>query len=215
MKKEPPFFDGTYWDFCIRTAPDCFHIFQDGAADIDFDRLNEKIDESQPTEVPYAKSVECISLNIVYTILRNIFPADIPTENIVRLENDELQRLRTSRLFIEEPPGKYDSFVKRPYYRMRGKPVTKEQAFDVIRKSDASIVLNSRPSEEFINSTHFTNTRMEKSPFSMRFRWMHPNGIVGINYWFTYKWPEFLELLDDLLQYQSAFPFLDFTAAIT
>jgi hypothetical protein len=30
----------------------------------------------------------------------------------------------------------YDGNVRRPYYRMRGKPVTKEQAFELIRRTD-------------------------------------------------------------------------------
>lgn len=31
---------------------------------------------------------------------------------------------------------KYSGLARRPYYRMRGKSVTKEQAFDIIRRTD-------------------------------------------------------------------------------
>ncbi|MDE7274907.1 MAG: hypothetical protein K2N95_18005 [Lachnospiraceae bacterium] len=35
------------------------------------------------------------------------------------------------------PDGlEYDGSVRRPYYRMRGKPVTEEQAFELIRRTD-------------------------------------------------------------------------------
>lgn len=207
-------FDGTYWDFCIRTAPDCFHIFPDREVDVDFDKLNEKRDKFRWKGIGYSKCVNYISLEVVYTILRNIFPADILTEYVVRLEKDELQRLRVSRLFIEETPTEFNSYTRRPYYRMRGKSVTEEQAFDVIRKTDHYITWNFRYSNRLEKCIHFDNEWLRDSPFLTRFGWMHPDGIAGIN-WHTNKYPTFLELLAELMEYQSFFPFLDFTVTIT
>ena len=40
-------------------------------------------------------------------------------------------------LFIDEDMDEYDSIARRPYYRLRGKPVSKEQAFEVIRRTDS------------------------------------------------------------------------------
>lgn len=33
MDSKAPFFDGTYWDYCLHVAPDCFHVFPDGMVD--------------------------------------------------------------------------------------------------------------------------------------------------------------------------------------
>lgn len=214
MTKYNAFFEGTYWDYCIRTIPDCFHIFPDGEVDVDFDKLNEKRDIFRWDVIGSAECAESTSLEIVHTILKNVLFAGIWPEYIVRLEKGELERLRTHRLVMDEAPNEFDSSVRRPYYRMRGKPVTEEQAFDVIRKTDMHIGFNlpRSHSHQLVHSCHFKNWWFD--PGHVRYGWIHPNGMVGINS-ITDKYPTFLELLSELLDYQKAFPFLDFAAAIT
>lgn len=218
-EKAMPFFDGSYWDYCIRTASDCFYIFSDGAVDVDFDKLNEKRRLFCQGRVGYSRSNGHIALEIVSAILENTLPADIVTQYTVRLERGELERLRTCRLILDEAPDKFDSLVKYPYYRMRGKPVTENQAIEVIRKTDFYIhsqFFQSRSchASELVSSYHFRNCWFNPQHYSAHYGWVHPNGTVGINS-VTGKWPTFLELLEELLGYQKAFPFLDFVAAFT
>lgn len=58
------------------------------------------------------------------------------------------------------PDGlEYDGSVRKSYYRMRGKPVTEEQAFELIRRTDnffAGIEEICR-SDDFVSSVNFDN----------------------------------------------------------
>lgn len=152
-----------------------------------------------------------VCLETVYLLLENAL-----TECTVRLESDELERLRTCRLVMDEVPEKFDAFVRWPYYRMRGKPVTEEQEFEVIRRTERCVCplfYNSHP-YEVVSNCHFKNWWLDPHRFPAHCGWVHPNGIVGINN-ITAQKPNFLELLTELLGYQKAFPALDFKAAIT
>lgn len=196
VRRKRPFFDGTYWEYCIRTAPDCFHIFPNGTVDVDFDLLNEKIGMFLRKDTGPEWRAEHTSLEAVSVILENVLPCDIWAKYTVRLEDEELERLRNCRLVLEEAPDKFDSFDKYPYYQMRGKPVTENQAFEVIRRTTYS--------------NHFSNNWFERHhPYG----WAHPSGLIGSNGYMR-RYPTFPELLEELLGYQNAFPFLDFAAAI-
>lgn len=219
IMKSTPFFDGTYWDYCTQIAPDCLNAFPDGAVYVDFEKLNEKREAFRWKGIESFKSAGYISLESAYIILENTLPGDFCTEYAIRLEDSELNRLRNCRLVIDETPDEFDSFVRRPYYRMRGKPVTEGQAFEVIRKTDEYISFQfhhsySRYARKLVNACHFRNWWFDPHHFPAHYGWIHPNGIVGIN-GITNKYPTFLELLDELLGYQKVFPFLDFAAAIT
>ncbi len=158
-----------------------------------------------------SRYVEYVCLETVYLLLESAL-----TEYTVRLESDELERLRICRLVMDEVPEKFDAFVRRPYYRMRGKPVTEEQAFEVIRRTERCVCplfYNSHP-YEVVSNCHFKNWWLDPHRFPAHCGWVHPNGIVGINN-ITAQKPNFLELLTELLGYQKAFPALDFKAAIT
>lgn len=218
-RRKGPFFDGTYWEYCVRFAQDCFHIFPDGAVDVDCDLLNKKIGMFFRKGIGPEWRAEQISLEAVSVILKNILPCDIWAEYTIRLEDAELERLRAYRLVLEEAPDEFDSFVRRPYYRMRGRPVTKEQAFEVIRRTDAYLYgymwrTKSCHADGLVSSCHFTNWWFDPHHFPAYYGWAHPSGIIGIN-GITGKYPTMIELLEELLGYQKVFPFLNFAAAIT
>lgn len=197
-RRKRPFFDGTYWEYCIRTAPDCFHIFPNGTVDVDFDLLNEKKAVFFQKGTGPEWRAEHTSVEAVSVILENVLPCDIWAKYTVRLEDAELERLRTCRLVLEEAPDKFDSFDKYPYYQLRGKPVTENQAFEMIQGTSGS--------------NHFSNYWLEhRHPYP--YGWVHPVGLIGINS-NMHKYPTFPELMDDLLRFQRDFPFLDFAAAI-
>lgn len=112
----------------------------------------------------------------------------------------------------------WKSDVKYPYYRMRGKRVTEEQAFEVIRRCDDFFsghplsFHNKYP--ECINLFHFYIEWFNLQHCSGGFGWMRPNGIVGLNH-NTSRWPETDELLETWTELAKNFPFLDLVIAIT
>lgn len=61
----------------------------------------------------------------------------------------------------------YDGNVRRPYYRMRGKPVTKEQAFELIRRTDNFFagINEIHYSGDFVSAVNFSNHLIHKNHF--------------------------------------------------
>lgn len=106
--------------------------------------------------------------------------------------------------------------ARRPYYQLRGKPVTEEQAFEIIRRTDVIFQMyeiDNYPDsfkEEYIGSFHCSN-----SWFGRPSGWVHPNGIIGINTHIGIKWPETSEFISEWDNYLNAFPFLNLIMAIT
>lgn len=47
-----------------------------------------------------------------------------------------MEKLQDIRVIIDPEVARIDFDVRRPYFRMRGRPVTEEQAFDIIRWTD-------------------------------------------------------------------------------
>lgn len=87
----------------------------------------------------------------------------------------------------------WDSCARRPYYRMRGKPVTKEQAAEIKRQSDF---------------------RSEESNLMNFFDWCREDGFIGGD-GMTQKWPTSFEFLWDMFIIASEFDYLDLFIAIT
>ncbi|MBR0365443.1 MAG: hypothetical protein IJH94_01400 [Clostridia bacterium] len=105
--------------------------------------------------------------------------------------------------------------ARRPYYRMRGKSVTKEQAFEIIRRTDNFFndILSTEP-PDYIGCLNFDNWLIEKNHFPQGYGWIHTDGTVGTNA-ITQKFPkseEFIEEWSDLIK---AFPYLNLVIAIT
>ncbi|GEM_PF-3817594 len=92
----------------------------------------------------------------------------------------------------------WDSSAKRPYYRMRGKPVAPEQAKEIILKGRG------------MSFNNFWNHE-----FSHVWGWCHPDGTIGINAWMTEKFPESVNLLEEFFGLACDFPFLDLCVAVT
>jgi len=207
----------TYWEYCVRSVPDCIHSFPGGEVDVDFNGISEKLELlSRNAENRYRPGMEYVSIAAAQLIFTSIFPSDVPDFGVVRLEPEELERLRTLRIVLDAPPDEFGTVARRPYYRMRGKPVTEEQALEVIRKTDMGLSFSTRSKfeEEPICTLHFKNWWFDKHHYPAEYGWAHPDGTIGINS-ITDKHPTFLELLEVLLDYQKAFPVLDLIAALT
>lgn len=113
--------------------------------------------------------------------------------------------------------GKSITSARKPYYQLRGKPVTEEQAFEIIRRTDCVFdmyKIDNYPDsfkEEYIGSFHCSNSWFNHRPSG----WVHPDGIIGINTHTGIKWPETSEFISEWDSYLNAFPFLNLIIAIT
>lgn len=110
----------------------------------------------------------------------------------------------------------YDGYARRPYYRMRGKPVTQEQAFEIIRRTDSffySVDAVCRH-DDYIGCLNFNNWLISKNHFPKGYGWIHADGTVGAN-GITSKYPTLDEFASELSTLICSFPFLDFVVALT
>lgn len=115
------------------------------------------------------------------------------------------------------PEGfEYDSIVRRPYYRMRGKSVTEEQVFDIIRKTDSFFyeIDKIKQHEDFIGNLNFNNYLIDRNRYPFGHGWVHMDGTIGINDTCT-KYPEIYEFIDECSNMLRSFPYLDLVIAIT
>lgn len=108
-------------------------------------------------------------------------------------------------------------YVRRPYYRMRGVPVTKEQAFDIIRRTDhffGDEIDAIRRHDDFVGSLNFDNWLANRNHFPMGYGWIHVDGTVGGDA-ITQKYPKIEEFVDEWFKKLVAFPYLDLVIALT
>lgn len=125
--------------------------------------------------------------------------------------------------YEEDNLRKWSTYVRRPYYRLIGKPVTEEQALEIIARTDRfwSGVAYWDNKELFNNVADklvYTYTPMNAYWFYNLYPSQHgfvkPNGNIygdGI----TDKYPDVNELVEEFLNLTKAFPYLDFVMAVT
>lgn len=106
--------------------------------------------------------------------------------------------------------------VRRPYYRMRGVPVTREQAFDIIRRTDrffdyVSAVCNHK---DYIGCMNFDNWLIQKNHYPTGYGWIHADGTIGTNAT-TQKYPTVREFIEEWYKLLYAFPYLNLIIAVT
>ena len=110
----------------------------------------------------------------------------------------------------------YNEHIRKPYYRMRGKPVTREQAFDIIRRTDSffyNIDGTDRP-KGYIDSCNFYNSLINRNHYPFGYGWIHVDGTVGVNS-ITGKYPNLQEYIGEWIIKLLAFPYLDLVIAVT
>lgn len=108
------------------------------------------------------------------------------------------------------------SDARRPYYRLRGKDITPEQAFDIISKTDSNFEMDYSESQlkGYLGCLNFTNDMLGVGSNAWSFGWVRPNGRIGLNFHMT-KYPTIEEIVAELYTLLSTFPYLDFVIAIT
>lgn len=103
---------------------------------------------------------------------------------------------------------------RRPYYQMRGKRISEQQAFDIICRTDKMFSRSYCPDfESCICALNFDNDWFFYSGFE-RYGWVHPNGIIGTNS-IMGKYPTVDEFAHEWARYLYNFPYLDLIVGIT
>lgn len=112
------------------------------------------------------------------------------------------------------------SEARRNYCRLRGKPVTPEQALDVIRRTDLLFrrgrfnVINN-DWNDYVGTYNICNDWFGTHPIHNEYYgWMYPDGTVGSNF-ITEKYPAPIEFISEMAWLLKAFPYLDMVLAVT
>ena len=131
-------------------------------------------------------------------------------------EDSDLSVYDDIEIIIDKGMDDYDTCVRRPYYRLRGKPVTEEQAFEIIRRTDDIFDwdIELPACSDYIGTYHLRNFWFNRNHYPSDYGWIHRDGTLGGN-GITDKYPEFDELIFEMLDLIQAFPYLDFVLAIT
>ena len=149
-----------------------------------------------------------------YSLLK--YSVEINGKDVGYIEASVYKELSKYEVVVTKSDDIDVSDVRRPYYRMRGKPVSKEQAFDIIRRSDKffTYVYEIRYNSDFVNCVNFNNWLIEKNHYPYGYGWIHVDGTVGCNA-ITQKYPEIEEFIVEWFEKLMAFPYLDLIIAIT
>ena len=126
-----------------------------------------------------------------------------------------LEKMSKLKEFKEIEKDAYDGFARRPYYQVRGKRVTKEQAFDIIVHESKEVSFKCREVKN--NNPAMTNTyvRLHKvRGYSWIQSFIDPDGGVGLN-GITYKYPEKYEFIEEHMLLASRYPYLEYVAIYT
>lgn len=134
--------------------------------------------------------------------------------------------LRNQKVLFDDGMELWKSVCsKKPYYRLRGKPITPKQAMEIIRRTDLHLEtmqgtanLNHTGKrycgKDFISAINFYNIWLEGEYCLNGFGWCHPDGTIGLNS-ATSKYPNLTEFLIEWLTYAYCFPYLDVVVALT
>lgn len=129
---------------------------------------------------------------------------------------DRYKELLEYEIIVDEEVKDYKAFARRPYYRMRGKRVTEEQALDIIRRVDRFFGFKGDVTEhmDYIGSLNFDNWIFDPNHYPSQYGWVHVDGTIGCN-GITQKYPNIDELIAEWFEKMKAFPYLDLVIAIT
>lgn len=116
------------------------------------------------------------------------------------MDKETRDRLNALEIRFDKETMDWESFVRRPYYRIRGKKITEEQAAEII--------------ENIWNPCYDDYDDENKIALINMNNPVKPDGTAGENRT-TSKWPDINEMIQDALQLKLRFPYLDFIMAIS
>ena len=128
-------------------------------------------------------------------------------EAFILLEKKQAERLMECEIIVPDEFMEYECLARRPYYRMRGKPVTEEQAMDIIRRTDNFFSWDMRDGmpKDYIGGMNFDNWLISKNHYPFGYGWIHKDGTVGCNA-ITQKYPDVYEFVIEWMKKLVAFP---------
>lgn len=156
-------------------------------------------------------NIEMIEVNL------NKYAEESPEEGFKFNFDTEKQAEYTVKYVASQEHKKYDELsAKYPYFRFRGLPVDPKVAKDIICKTDMDYKEVSDNTYSSIENINFVNKWACLSGFKgfSPFGWCHPDGTIGYNS-MTSKYPDCLEMLDEVINIKLDFPFLEFMVALS
>lgn len=111
----------------------------------------------------------------------------------------------------------FPDYIRRPFYCTRGRPVTEEQAFEIIRRT-ADIFgdyrLSTHNHKDYLGSLNFYNCIFKVKDSLQLSGWIHTNGEIGIDSNIG-KYPTVDEIFTEWIPRVDVFPYLDLIIALT
>ena len=138
------------------------------------------------------------------------------TEQIT-LSEESARIMKRFRLVIDPEVSGIDFNTRRPYFRMRGRPVTEEQAFDIIRRTDNFFRddMDKYRLDDLVGDRCVLDNVLYSPNFYPHPRgWVRPDGVIGTNN-ITGKYPYEVEFVGSVLPLMLAFPYLDLMIGVT
>lgn len=162
----------------------------------------------------YIYCLGCFEDKVDY--FRSFFQKDYGYTEYIFIDKEKYERLMKFEIIFPRDKKIDELYARRPYYRMRGKTVLKEQAFDIIRRTDNFLfgIDKIRRHEEFVGNMNFDNWLINKNHYPKGYGWVHADGTVGVNT-ITQTYPKILEFVYEWFWYLWAFPYLDLIVALT
>ena len=152
------------------------------------------------------------------TVLKSINGIEWIAQNTYLMPKEVYDRYCEYSIEITDDESIYSvECVRRPYYRMRGKKVTHEQAFDIIRKTDnffSCYMDDISYNKDYVGSCNFDNWLIQRNHYPRGYGWIHVDGTVGCNA-ITQKYPTVMECVCEWLNNLMAFPYLDLVITFT
>lgn len=131
------------------------------------------------------------------------------------LTEETLQILQRFHLVID-PEVVGMVHARRPYFRMRGRPVMEEQAFDILRRTNIPPTYDNKmeryPWKDLVYNGGFLDNKW--CGWIPR-GWVLPDGTVGMNNHSSIKYPYESEIVTEIIRFGLTFPYLDLVIAIT
>lgn len=103
-------------------------------------------------------------------------PPDNGKDDVRYIDGQAFNFLNNTNIVIDEEVSRYDTNTRRPYFQLRGKKVTEDQAFDIIRKTDRFFQWEAKI-PEVIQTLHFPNWWFCKNHYPTHYGWCHPSGM--------------------------------------
>lgn len=151
---------------------------------------------------PKWNSLEAIEECILELVVKDIY------EEFIILTPEEQKELQ--RINIELSPDLYTWRVPigRAGTALRGKPVTEEQAFNIISRTDEYFRYKDREEDLVYTST------ISNSLISYGYGWINKNGELGIDS-YTHEYPNIGIIISDAYELLYNFPYLNLVIAYT